>query len=87
MVVGGISSIFKVRNGLADAIKVLIKTQKGTIEKDIPYNERDIPAKAINIFSTIAVILVGGVYYYITNDVTIAPVSYTHLTLPTNREV
>ena len=72
MVVGGISSIFKVRNGLADAIKVLIKNQKGTIQKDIPNNERDIPAKAINIFSTIAVILVGGVYYYITNDVTIA---------------
>ena len=72
MVVGGISSIFKVRNGLADAIKVLIKNQKGTIQKDIPNNERDIPAKAINIFSTIAVILVGGVYYYITNDITIA---------------
>ena len=72
MVVGGMASIFKVRKGLVDAIKVLRKTQVGSIQKNIPLNERNIPAKAINIFSAIAIILVGGVYFYITNNIFIA---------------
>ena len=72
MVVGGMASIFKVRKGLVDAIKVLRKTQIGSSQKNIPKNERNIPAKAINIFSTIAIVLVGGVYFYITNNIVIA---------------
>ena len=72
MVVGGMASIFKVRRGLVDAIKVLRKTQIGSSQKNIPKNERNIPAKAINIFSTIAIVLVGGVYFYITNNIVIA---------------
>ena len=72
MVVGGMASIFKVRKGLVDAIKVLRKTQVGSSQKNIPLNERNIPAKAINIFSAIAIILVGGVYFYITNNIVIA---------------
>ena len=72
MVVGGMASIFKVRKGLVDAIKVLRKTQAGSSQKNIPLNERNIPAKAINIFSAIAIILVGGVYFYITNNIIIA---------------
>ncbi|MDP6169253.1 MAG: oligopeptide transporter, OPT family [Candidatus Marinimicrobia bacterium] len=75
MVIGGISSIFKVRKGLVDAIKILVDSQKGTIQNDIPDNERDIPARAINIFSALAVSLVGGVYYYITNDMAITIVT------------
>ena len=72
MVIGGIASIFKVRKGLVDAIKVLRKTQVGSSQKNIPLNERNIPAKAINMFSAIAIILVGGVYFYITNNIVIA---------------
>ena len=75
MVVGGISSIFRVRKGLVDAIKVLRDSQISINQSDLPSNQRDIPAKAINIFSAIAVVLVGGVYYYITNDVAITVVT------------
>ena len=72
MVIGGMASIFKVRKGLVDAIKVLRKTQVGSNQKNIPLNERNIPAKAINMFSAIAIILVGSVYFYITNNIVIA---------------
>ena len=72
MVIGGMASIFKVRKGLVDAIKVLRKTQIRSSQKNIPMNERNIPAKAINMFSAIAIILVGGVYFYITNNIVIA---------------
>ena len=75
MVVGGISSIFRVRKGLVDAIKVLRDSQISINQGDLPSNQRDIPAKAINIFSAIAVVLVGGVYYYITNDLAITVVT------------
>ena len=75
MVVGGISSIFRVRKGLVDAIKVLRDSQKGSNQDNIPINERDIPAKAINIFSGIAIVLVAGVYYYITNNIAITIVT------------
>ena len=71
MVIGGMASIFKVRKGLVDAIKVLRKTQVESSQKNIPLNERNIPAKAINMFSAIAIILVGGVYFYITNNIVI----------------
>jgi len=75
MVVGGMSSIFRVRKGLVDAIKVLRKSQINIDQNNIPSNQKDIPPKAINIFSAIAVTLVGGVYYYITNDIAITVVT------------
>ncbi len=75
MVIGGISSIFRVRKGLVDAIKVLRDSQISITQSDVPSSQRDIPAKAINIFSAIAVVLVGGVYYYITNDIAITVVT------------
>ena len=75
MVIGGISSIFRVRKGLVDAIKVLRDSQISIAQSDVPSSQRDIPAKAINIFSAIAVVLVGGVYYYITNNVAITVVT------------
>jgi len=75
MVVGGMSSIFKVRKGLVDAIKVLRDSQINIDQSNIPLNQRDIPAKAINVFSAIAVILVGGVYYYITKNAAITVVT------------
>jgi putative OPT family oligopeptide transporter len=73
MVVGGISSIFKVRKGLVDAIKVMRDNQKGDLKNTsaTDSNERDISARAINILSIIAIMLVGGVYYYITDNIAI----------------
>ena len=68
MVIGGLASILKVRKGLADAIKILIDTQKGDNQSEIPKNQRDLPASAINIFSLLAVLLVGFVYYNITSS-------------------
>ena len=75
MVVGGISSIFRVRKGLVDAIKVLRDSQTGSKQDNTPVNERDIPAKAINVFSAIAIVLVAGVYYYLTNNIAITMVT------------
>jgi len=68
MVIGGLASILKVRKGLADAIKILIDTQKGDNQNEIPISQRDLPAGAINIFSLLAVLLVGFVYYNITGS-------------------
>ena len=68
MVIGGLASILKVRKGLADAIKILIDTQRGDNQNEIPKNQRDLPASAINIFSLLAVLLVGFVYYNITGS-------------------
>ena len=68
MVIGGLASILKVRKGLADAIKILIDTQRSDTQNEIPKNQRDLPARAINIFSLIAVLLVGFVYYNITGS-------------------
>lgn len=68
MVIGGLASILKVRKGLADAIKILIDTQKGDNQSEIPKNQQDLPASAINIFSLLAVLLVGFVYYNITGS-------------------
>ena len=68
MVIGGLASILKVRKGLADAIKILIDTQKGDNQNEIPMNQRALPAGAINIFSLLAILLVGFVYYNITGS-------------------
>ena len=75
MVIGGMASIFKVRKGLIDAIKILRKSQINSDQSNTPLNEQNISAKAINIFSVIAIVLVGGVYFYITNNATIAAIT------------
>ena len=75
MVIGGMASIFKVRKGLIDAIKILRKSQINSDQRNTPLNEQNISSKAINIFSAIAIILVGGVYFYITNNAAIAAVT------------
>ena len=75
MVIGGMASIFKVRKGLIDAIKILRKSQINSNQSNTPLNEQNISAKAINIFSVIAIVLVGGVYFYITNNATIAAIT------------
>ena len=75
MVIGGISSIFRVRKGLVDAIKVLRDSQVKKSETNTPSKQRDIPSSAINIFSALAIILVGGVYFYLTNNLAITLVT------------
>ena len=72
MVIGGLSSIYKVRNGLVDAIKVLKDSNASSSEQDQLGNQRNISSKSINILSALAIVLVGSVYYYITQDVGIA---------------
>ena len=75
MVIGGISSIYKVRKGLIDAIKVLRQSQNDSRQKSIPISERNMSPRVINILSLIAIILVCGVYFNITNSITIALVT------------
>ena len=75
MVIGGISSIYKVRKGLIDAIKVLRQGQNESRKKTIPISERNMSSRVINILSLIAIVLVCGVYFNITNSITIALVT------------
>ena len=75
MVIGGISSIFRVRKGLLDAVKILFDSQKDIKQNNIPINQRDISKNIINIFSLIAVVLVAGVYFFITKNLAITIVT------------
>ena len=72
MVIGGLSSIYKVRSGLVDAIKVLKTSNASSTEQDRLGNQRNISSKSINILSALAIVLVGSVYYYITQNAGIA---------------
>ena len=46
MVVGGVSSIFRVRKGLNDALKILFDKQKSLKNDNLPKNQRDISKKS-----------------------------------------
>ena len=70
MIVGGIASIYKVRLGLIDAIKILF-TSKSTKN----YKNRNLSSKKINFFSSLAIFLVASVYYYLTNNITITVIT------------
>ena len=72
MVIGGLSSIYKVRNGLVDAIKVLKNSHASSSIQARLGNQRNISSKSINILSALAIVLVGSVYYYITQNTGIA---------------
>ena len=67
MVIGGISSIFRVRKGLVDAIRVLKNNNSSTLNQKIN-KERNISPKSINLLSFLAIFLVMGVYYHITQS-------------------
>ena len=69
MVIGGIFSIIKVKKGLIDAIKILFTKSKN---KNILKNERNIHPTIINTLSLIAILLVGYIYYTITNNFSIS---------------
>ena len=71
MVVGGISSIWKVRFGLGHALRELTK-KKPTSKSIVDEKDRDLPSGVMTGFSLLAVVLVGGVYYYLTNNLAIS---------------
>lgn len=71
MVVGGIASIFKVRHGLIEAIKVL-RQKKNNKKDEIPITERDLSSTTINGLSLLAIFLVGSVYFYLTKSLPIS---------------
>ena len=75
MVVGGLFSIFKVRRGLNEAIRILFRSQNKSSPEIASSNQRDLSSKTINLFSLIAISLVSGVYYYITQNFAIAIVT------------
>ena len=70
MVIGGISSIFKVRRGLVDAIEVLKNNNSSTLNQKTK-KERNISPKSINLLSFLAIFLVIGIYYHITQSASI----------------
>ncbi|MBR58407.1 MAG: oligopeptide transporter, OPT family [Myxococcales bacterium] len=69
MLVGGIASIWKVRDGLVQAIAEL-RGRKKTSQKVVD-TERDIPGSVIVFFSILATVLVAGIYFKLTGKVTI----------------
>ncbi len=68
MVIGGVSSILKVRFGILDAIKILLYNSKINQKSILPKNKQNISPLSINILSIIAICLVGIVYYNITGN-------------------
>ena len=76
MVVGGIASIVKVRHGLVQAVQELRKrsSRVSTAENALA-TERDISSKAIGRLSFLATALVAGVYYMLTDSITITAVT------------
>ncbi|MBH24713.1 MAG: oligopeptide transporter, OPT family [Myxococcales bacterium] len=70
MVVGGIASIIKVREGLVQAVREIRKG--GNRGAEVAETERDIPLPAIIGLSLLASGVVGAVYYMLTNSVPIA---------------
>ncbi len=68
MVIGGVSSILKVRSGILDAIKILLYNSKINQKSILPKNKQNISPLSINILSIIAICLVGIVYYNITGN-------------------
>ena len=72
MVLGGIESIFKVRKGLVEAIKILLVNNLKKPTQNIKTTSKNISPKSINILSLLAILLVGGVYLHLTQNVGIA---------------
>ena len=68
MVVGGVSSIFSVREGLTDAVKILFT--KSNLKK-VSVRQKNISRKSINILLSIAIVLVTSIYFAITENLAI----------------
>ncbi len=70
MVMGGVQSIFKVRHGLVEAVQKL----RG-VTHDGDDGLEDLPGPAIILFSLLAISLIGGVYFSLTQSIIIAAVT------------
>lgn len=68
MLVGGIYSILKVRQGLVQATKELLAQFKQQAEGQvIPETERNMSGKTIAIFSLVTVFFIGAIYFNLLN--------------------
>ena len=68
MVIGGISSIIRMRSGIARAIKSLSPKETGKAVSKIPRTERDMPVSLILLFSIITVIAIFFLYWSVTGS-------------------
>lgn len=68
MVVGGIQSIFKVRHGLLEAVRQL----RAPVEAVSGNTQRDLSGRTVTTFAAIASLIVGGIYFHLTANITIA---------------
>jgi len=75
MIVGGISSIYKVRHGILHAIAELRKSVSKQDAAKIDALDRDISANAIKGFSLLAAVIIGIIYYNLTGSAAIAAVT------------
>lgn len=73
MVVGGLSSIWKVRGGLLRAVQELRgRGEHQGQESSDDLRDRDLPSPVILTCSVAAALLVGGIYYSLTQDLAIS---------------
>lgn len=73
MVVGGVTSIFKVRHGLLQVIREISNRHLNPNGSTTPNNQdRDISSKVIGVLSCTVVLLIGAVYYVLTGDTLIS---------------
>lgn len=75
MLVGGISSIIKVRGGLVRAISELRHQLSSKQDATIERTDRDLPAPVLIGFAVLAVIAVAAVYYHFTGGLAISLLS------------
>ncbi|MFH2202470.1 MAG: oligopeptide transporter, OPT family [Elusimicrobiota bacterium] len=68
MVVGGIDSIYKVRNGLRLAVKEMSGHLRGRT-KEVPETERNLAGSTIMILGGITIAMILAIYYHLTGDV------------------
>lgn len=74
MVVGGISSIIKVRGGLVEAVREL-KKRFGKTEASGQDTDRDLPSLAIVGLLVLATVLVFGTYFSLTDSIGVTAVT------------
>lgn len=67
MVIGGVDSIYKVRNGLRSAVKEMSGHMRGK-QKNLPETERNIEGGTVVFWSVVTIILIMGIYYHLTGD-------------------
>ena len=72
MVVGGLASIYRVRFGLVKALGVL---RKGSGSSQVEASDRDLPGGVITALAVLVSVLIGGIYYQLTQSLVVAAVT------------